>query len=254
MEKIKIIEKHILRYIFVHGKYEFKGEPAFELYKRLSQDIEKELNVVVVGIEDFNSVFAKLVADGIVCVKYEDENAIKKKGTIEGNITFNMRDYVVQNEYVELKDAFQYADQKYCDVIDIFMVQFGRMEKTESELQKQKEELLDKIHEQERQIKNFYNNILTILGILVAVFSVIGFNIGGVKFIIGSEEKLEPWVYAGSIGIINLCIIMSLYFLFALVNKVVNKDDDKKGIFSGKIMVTLFCAFLIVVIISFALA
>ena len=84
MDKIKIIEKHILRYIFVHGKYEFKGEPAFELYKRLSQDIEKELNVVVVGIEDFNSVFAKLVADGIVCVKYEDENAIKKREPLKG--------------------------------------------------------------------------------------------------------------------------------------------------------------------------
>lgn len=254
MKKAEIIEKHILRYIFIYGKYEFKGEPVFELYKRLSQDIEKELNAVIVGIGDFREVFNKLITDEMICVKYEDENACEKRGTIEVNILFNMRNYVVKKGYVGLEDAFQYADQKYCDMIDIFMVQFKRMEETESELQEQKEELLGKIHEQERQIKNFYNNILTILGILVAVFSIIGFNIGGVKFIIGSEEKLKPWVYAGSIGIINLCIIMSLYFLFALVDKVINKDGNEKGIFSIKIMIILFCIFLIMVMISFVIA
>lgn len=254
MDKEKIIEKHILRYIFIHGKYEFKGEPRFELYKRLSQDIEKELNVVVISINDFNNVFDKLVSDDMIRVKYEDEKALVKNGTIEGCISFKMRDYVVENGYVELKDAFQYADQKYCDTIDIIMVQFKRMEKTENELKAQKKELLDKIHEQEQQIKNFYNNILTILGILVAVFSIIGFNIGGIKFIIGSEEKLEPWVYAGSIGIINLCIVMSLYFLFALVNKVINKNENKNAIFSNKAMIFLFCIILIVIILCFVIA
>lgn len=254
MDKAKIIEKHILRYIFIHGKYEFKGEPKFELYKRLSQDMEKELNVVVVGIDDFNNVFDKLVTDDIIKVKYEDEKALVKSGIIESNILFKMRDYVVENEYVELKDAFQYTDQKYCDVIDIFMTQFKRMEKTENDLRAQKKELLEKIQEQEKQIKNFYNNILTILGILVAVFSIIGFNIGGIKFIVGSDEKLEPWVYAGSIGIINLCIVMSLYFLFALVDKVINKNDNKKGIFSKKISICLFCILLTVIAMCFIIA
>lgn len=254
MDKEKIIEKHILRYIFIHGKYEFKGEPKFELYKRLSQNIEKELDAVVVGIDDFYNVFDKLVADDMIKVKYEDEKAILKSGTIEACISFRMRDYVLENGYVELKEAFQYVDQKYCDVIEIFMNQFERMKKTENDLRMQKDELLEKIHDQEKQIKNFYNNILTILGILVAAFSIIGFNIGGIKFIVGSDEELEPWIYAGSIGIINLCIIMSLYFLFALVNKVINTNEDKKGIFSNKIMICLFCIILIIIAVCFFVA
>lgn len=254
MDKTKTIEKYILRYIFIHGKFEFKGDYKFELYKRLSPSIEKELNVSIVGIDDFNDVFDKLVSDEMIKVKFEDEKSFVKKGTIEACISFRVRDYVFENGYVELEEAFEYTDQKYYDVLDICMAQFKRMEKTENELKAQKKELLDKIHEQERQIKNFYNNILTILGILVAVFSIIGFNIGGIKFIIGSDEKLEPWVYAGSIGIINLCIVMSLYFLFALVNKVINKNENKNAIFSNKAMIFLFCIILIVIILCFVIA
>lgn len=254
MDKEKIIEKHILRYIFVHGKYEFKGDPKFELYNRISQSIEKELGVTIVGINDFYNVFDKLINSNIILVKCKDEKAIVKEGTIEPKISHNMLDYVIENEYVDLKQAFQYADQKYCDVIDIFMAQFKRMEKTENELRSQKEELLSRIREQENQIKNFYNNILTILGILVAVFSIIGFNIGGIKFIVGSSETLEPWVYAGSIAIINICIILSMYFLFALVNKVIHGREKNSGIFSNKIFWTLLFVLIVIIAVCFIIA
>ena len=65
----------------------------------------------------------------------------------------------------------------------------------------------DKIVEQDKRISNFNNNILSIMAILIAAFAIIGFNIGGIKFIVSSAEVLHPWEYAGSIGVVNLCIV-----------------------------------------------
>ena len=137
--------------------------------------MEEELGVRIIAIDKFYSVFDKLIENNYIVVKIEDEKAVPKKGTIELSISFKGLDYVVENKYVDIKEAFQYSDRKFCDIIDIFMIQFRRMEKTENDLKEQKKELLGIIKKQEIQIKNFYNNILTILGILVAVFSIVPF-------------------------------------------------------------------------------
>lgn len=74
------------------------------------------------------------------------------------------------------------------------------------------------------------------LGILVAVFSIVGFNIGEIKFISESIEIIQPWTYAGSIGVINLCIIISMYFMFCMLNQIINRKNKNKTsyIFSKK--------------------
>lgn len=254
MDRNEVIKKHILIYLFSCSKCKYINDPRFTLYNKVSKQIEKELKIKLLNPNEFYGVFDSLINDEIIEIKLDEENTVIKGGCIELRSVIKVRDYLIENNYIGLKEAFIYTDNKYHDSLEMFVLQLKRMENAEKELKMQRQELLDKIQRQEAQIKNFYNNILTILGILVAVFSIIGFNIGGIKFILGSGEKLQPWVYAGSIGVINLSILISMYLLFWLVNRVINKPEDRKGAFSSKVVIGLFCILIIVIVICFVIA
>lgn len=254
MSKSDLIKDYILKYIFGRGRYEFIEDPKYDLYMAILDKVEKERGGIFFNEMEFYNAFDELVNNSEIEIVYNDNVSIIKQGTIELRNPIKVREYLLRKGFIGLKEAYEYTDRKYLESQKMFAIQMKEMKKTKFDLNAQKEELLEKIKEQENQIKNFYNNILAILGILVAVFSIIGFNIGGIKFILGSEEKLQPWVYAGSIGVINLCIVISMYLLFWLVNRVINKSEDRKGTFSNKVVIGLFCILIIIIVICFAVA
>lgn len=254
MSKNYLIKKYILTHIFCCGKYEFIEDPKYELYSTIFENVEKERGNTFFNITEFYSVYDELIANKEIKITFDESISIINRGAIELCNPIKVREWLLENGAIGLKEAYEYTDRKYLESQKMFSIQLQEMKKTKIELNMQKQELLEKIKEQENQIKNFYNNILSILGILVAVFSIIGFNIGGIKFILGSEEKLQPWVYAGSIGVINLCIVISMYLLFWLVNGVINKSEDRKDTFSKKVVIGLFCILIIIIVISFVVA
>ena len=257
MEEKKVIEKHILRYLYIHKKFKFIINPGYYLYKEISYNLEKELEVSIVDLDEINNILEKLVESKLLDIEYNDD-VLKKGGIISvKDYGSTILDYMIDNGYVDIKLSFDYTDQYYSNTIDGLMKQIEKLKQLEQNIIYERDCLLDKISIQEKQIKDFYNNILNILGILVAVFSIIGFNIGGIKFIVGTDEIMKPWVYAGSIGVINLCIIFSIYFLLSLVNKIINPkecENRKYNIFSTKTLALLLLMIIIIIVSCFIIA
>lgn len=271
-EQEKVIEKHILQYLFTHDEFNFKYDNAgFDLYEIIGTSIAKELNISILGSDDFKKVLDDLIEKKMVEKKYDKESGQFKNGTLKLNLTSSVREYVIEQGYVTTEVTINYIDNKYFDTIKMFMAQIKRLESLESDLENQKKELLSKIDEQDQQIRNFNNSIISIMAILIAAFAIIGFNIGGIKFIAGNNEVLKPWEYAGSIALLNLSIVFSLYFLFYLLDKIINSkttnnnrqvisedntQPNKKlfNIFDNKLVMFLLTIIIIMILICFFIA
>lgn len=271
-EQGKVIEKHILQYLFIHDEFNFKFDnPGFSLYEAIGKSIEKELNISILDIDDFKKVLDDLIEKKMVEKKYDKEGEGFKNGTLKLSFSTSVREYILQQGYIATKEIIDYIDNKYYETIRGFMAQIKRMESLESDLENQKKELLSKIDEQDQKVRNFNNSIISIMAILIAAFAIIGFNIGGIKFIVGNNEALKPWEYAGSIAILNLSIVFSLYFLFYLLNKIINpkamankgqaisennKQSSKKlfNIFNNKLVIFLLTIIIVMILICFFIA
>jgi hypothetical protein len=269
-EKEKVIEKHILKYLFTRDEFNFKYDNAgFDLYETIGTSIEKELNTGILAIDDFKKVLDDLIEKKMVEKKYDRKSEELTNGILKLN--FVTREYVLQQGYIEIKEIIDYIDNKYYVTIEIFKVQLQKMKCIKSDLEDQKKELSAKIYEQDQKIKNFNNSIISIMALLIAAFSIIGFNISGIKFIVGNSEILKPWEYAGSIAILNLSIVFSLYFLSYLLNKIINSKDmsdsrqsiskgneqpSKKpfNIFNNKLVMFISIMFILLILICFFVA
>lgn len=96
------------------------------------------------------------------------------------------------------------------------------------------------------KVNNIHTQILSIMAILIAAFSIIGFNFTAIKTVIEKGKELSVWEYISAIGVINLSIALTLYFLFYLVSKITN---SKKKIFSPKVAVVAIVALVIMVFV-----
>lgn len=272
VQQEKVIEKHILQYLFTHDEFNFKFDNAgFNLYETIANDIQKELNISILGTDEFEKVLNDLIEKKMVEKKYDKESGGLKNGTLKLSFATSVREYILQQDYIGTKEIIDYINNKYFETIKGFMAQFKRIENLEKDLENQKNELLSKIDEEDKKIAYFNNSIISIMAILIAAFSIIGFNIGGIKYIVSNNEVLKPWEYAGGIALINLSIVFSLYFLFYLLNKIVNPNtsgksiqattgDDKQphkrllSIFNNKIVIFLLVIIIILISICFFIA
>ncbi|QSF42268.1 hypothetical protein [Priestia megaterium] len=99
--------------------------------------------------------------------------------------------------------------------------------KKELGIQKSKNELLDKkmkhqnniVSTQEKRLNEFYQHIITILGLLLAAFSFIGLNISAIPKIEGN--------FAINILVLNLSLILVLVVVFGLLKVVVFESDTE---------------------------
>lgn len=245
---IEKIEEAIIKYLFLYD-LEFCGdEPALELYNQINWIRSK------IPFNEFNDVFNILLKNKYIDIRKFDET--EENELLVLSKLFGLP-YAINKGYVTTLELVNYFDIKYQKICEGFV----DINKTTIEqikwIGETRKELTDSLNNQKIQIKNFYNNIINILGILIGAFAIIGFNIGGIKFIIGSEEAIKPFVYAGSIAVINLSIVLSLYILFHLINKIVNPQDSKHSKKISRTIKSLIIPsilFIVLIILSFILA
>lgn len=274
-EKKNLIEKYILRFLF--GRNQYQNFPKRETLQHviLKQIKQKDDNVIQ---EDVNLVFKELKKRKIIIIEeidFEISSEVKAS-EVEDLKSFTLttegRRYAIQKGYIAQIDLFEYIDT-YTNIFSDYNERQGKVNKNVRELEEKIVELKkytnplsEKISLHEKKIKNFNNSIISIMAILIAAFSIIGFNIGGIKFIVESKNTMKIWEYAGSIGTINLCIIISLYFLFYLLNKIVNpginsnsinkENNTKKGfdIFSIEFAKNVLLIVIVIIVFCFGIA
>lgn len=95
-------------------------------------------------------------------------------------------------------------------------------------IEKIRDDAENELNEQRNKINKFYTDIISIMAILIAAFSIIGVNISGIKFISENIEILPIWEYVISIATINLCLITSLFFMFLFLKKIVFPSKQGK--------------------------
>ncbi len=94
-------------------------------------------------------------------------------------------------------------------------------QKKEVELQKQNFENQNKeLTEQRKKIEEHDKNILNIMGIFLAIFSLIGFNI---SFLPEIPDYFGGWQIIGFAALINIIIVISISCLFLLINFITKK-------------------------------
>jgi hypothetical protein len=107
-----------------------------------------------------------------------------------------------------------------------------------------------KVHIEEHKgiINNFNSQILSIMAILVTVFSIIGLNLGTIKylndFIIGNIK-----LYIGTILVTNTSMALTIYCMFYLLNLITNKDMSN---FNFKNNLRFWIPIILLIIISIA--
>lgn len=262
----KNIEDIIIKELF--SRLEYKEEEKYWLLTNFNEHISKiykEIYNKFISKDEISKVIENLKENNIIEIKENKEEKVKFY-----SLTTKGREYALDNEYITNNEITRYSTDIYYKLLGYF-ADLG-MSLTESKkdiinlnnnVNEIKEVLIPsvkKVKEHETNIKSFYNNIISIMSILIAAFSIIGFNIGGIKFIVENKDLIKPWEYAGSIGVINLGIIVSLYFLFYLLNIIVNPNNEERpkpkkiNIFNNKVAIFLLIAFIILVSICFFIA
>ncbi|MBP2028655.1 hypothetical protein J2Z35_002485 [Acetoanaerobium pronyense] len=82
--------------------------------------------------------------------------------------------------------------------------------------------LKEEIEQHKGIINNFNSHILTIMTILITVFSIIGINLGTIKFL-GEVLIEDVLLYIGTLIAVNVSLLMTLYCMFYLLNNVINR-------------------------------
>jgi hypothetical protein len=249
-ERKPIIEKHIIKSLFYREEV-LVIDPSTLMNVRLSEKIKRELTqeAFPLSIAEFENALDKLIRDMLIEIKQENQNKILM-------ITKKGREYGIESGYIGVDEAIKYSDYLYNKSLRITQEQLQKINNLNNGLEAQKMILDGNTKELKQKVDNFNNNILTIMGILIGAFAIIGFNIGGIKFIIGDKEVLKIWEYVGGIAIINLSIVGSLYFLFYLINRVINPDDinNKISIFNKKALNNFVLIFIIIIATCFIIA
>lgn len=211
-EKIKCIEKNILSYIFKNDEFkedEYTNKIHYKIYNSLSLDWEN-----TASYDEIDRTLSVLI----------DKNYIYRNKDNVLRITSSGLEYSLNNNYIEERDIIDYCKTLYSRQFD-FMINEGRnIIILKKNLNEQKNIVDKKLTEVNTKISNFYNNIISIMALLIAAFSIIGFNISGIKFIAANSEILPIWKYVISILVINLSIIASLFSIFYLIQKIINPN------------------------------
>ncbi len=216
-EKIKCIEKNILSYIFKKNGFkedEFTNKIHFKISDSLKEDWGN-----LISKDEIEKVLSDLIDKKYV--DRSDDNTLK--------VYSSGLKYALMNDYISKADIIDYCNLLNSLHMDLDLAQFKNLQQLSKELSEQKDVVEEKISNVNDKISNFYNNIISILALLIAAFSIIGFNIGGIKFIVTNSEVLPVWQYVVSIGVVNLCIIVSLFFVFYLVQKIINPNRSLFG-------------------------
>lgn len=138
-EKEELIQKHIFQYLFSEREFKFEyNQIGFNLYRKIGCLIEKELKNGLVQISNIENVINRLIEEKIILKKY-DENS-----TQNGIITLvdspTIQEYAIEKGYITTKVLIDYINRKYSKTIDMFLLQFKRIQGLDKDLEFQKKE------------------------------------------------------------------------------------------------------------------
>ncbi|GAA0124786.1 hypothetical protein UT300019_06880 [Clostridium sp. CTA-19] len=267
MENKLKIEERILKELFVRRVYDEVKEEKLSFINFIEEQLLNQ-GYVEQSLEEINNILLELQNSGFIKI---DNERKKKVYTLTGwGEKYALIKYITVNELEEhSKKIRERIDIKFFDYSKLIKVSDEKIKDLEqrnekvndiiSDINQNLKESIDKIKEHEKNIKSFNNNIISIMSILIAAFSIIGFNIGGIKFLVENKSLVKPWEYAGCIAIINLSIVSSLYFLFYMIDKIINKDTSftkqkNKSIFNKKLSSFICITMIVIVVLCFFIA
>lgn len=244
-ERIKCIEKNILSFIFTKDKFK-EDEYTNKIHYKISDSLKDDLGNYVPN-DEIDKVLSDLI-DKKYIDRYTDNTLHLCPQGLE---------YALNSNYITPKDIINYCDTLNTRQLDCVLAISKYLKTLENESNKQKEIVDKKILNINDKISNFYNNIISIMALLIAAFSIIGFNIGGIKFIVSNTEILPIWKYVLGILVINVSIVISLFAIFYLLQKIINPDKSlfkfrkisKKEIPENKVRLSYSSVFQLLLII-----
>ena len=248
-EKTRCIEKHIISFLFKKNGFQ-ENEYTDKVHYKISDQLRKDWGSFISN-DEIDIVLSNLIESKFIF--RNNENFLR--------ITTDGLNYALANTYIGIGNVINYCDTLHSKQLDYTISQFKSLGDLKERLEQQKKELDEKTTELDSKISSFYNNIISIMALLLAAFSIIGFNISGIKFIVANTETLPGWTYVGSIMIINISIIVSLFCVFRLVQNIVypgyikaqNTDYNLKvRIFNNKTfqLIIIICNILLILYIS----
>ena len=89
-----------------------------------------------------------------------------------------------------------------------------------SEVEKNMYKFNKDIEEQKKEIREHDKNMLTIMGIFLAIFSIVGLN---TSFLLKVPSYLSGWQIIGFATLLNIIIVVSMSVLFLLINSITKK-------------------------------
>lgn len=89
-----------------------------------------------------------------------------------------------------------------------------------SEVEKNMYKFNKDIEEQKKEIREHDKNMLTIMGIFLAIFSIVGLN---TSFLLKVPSYFSGWQIIGFATFLNIIIVVSMSVLFLLINSITKK-------------------------------
>lgn len=255
IDKEKIVRQKVLTYLNQSGDFKTTGDLYNEFYKALfGEENFYSIEEDTICALEFGCELKEMterrwirIVEGIP--GKDQESSVESCVSEKEFLSFCLKEKIFTSE-----QAMNYMYQRQCKQDASIVDQEERLNKLEQSNNTYETRISKKIKKQDKKIREFYTNILNILGILIAVFAIIGFNIQGIGKVIDSSNTLSLWNYIGGIAVINICIVLSMYLLFYLINRVINKNKSFKGIFSEKAFCLMLIIFVIIISICFIVA
>jgi hypothetical protein len=124
------------------------------------------------------------------------------------------------------------SDWKWCVLDDNKKV----IENHQKKLEQEQSNLSDNQDTIKKAISDFYTHIITIIGLLVAVFAIIGINFNSFPKI----ETDNKVIFVTNIMSLNLSLIYCLFILFYLISRMINTSKKQKSWYTDLTMIVSF--------------
>lgn len=224
------------------NRIEYVEKNSNEKIKKIDSELQSQRSTIQNDISLFKSISRKMIDKEI-----EDLNLLHSMFRNElDKLQNEFSEYEMsgraemeadlKDRFNKLKDYQEELKTKQETLETVVETQIGDLNIQHEKIKVQQNELSDEQEEFKNAINNFYSNIVAIIGLLVATFSIIGINLN----VLPTLNSVDGKVLLLELLIVNFSLMCSLFFIFYLYSKFVRIKNPKPNIVDGIAVLVLF--------------
>lgn len=200
-----------------------------EKIKRVTSELKSQRSTIEQDIARFKSTSEKMINDSFTefyeiytQYKTEIEQLHREASTKDEDARREIENNLL-NRFNELNSYQEELTMKQISIKDELSDKILEIVNQQNEIRNQQIELKDEQVKFKEAINNFYSNIVAIIGLLVATFSIIGINMNVIPTLINTTRKM----IIQDVIIVNVSLICAIYFMFYIYFRFVRVDNSK---------------------------